>query len=63
MEKIIVVKFFLVLFCNSNGDFNSYEVSSIESPTETGIIHCNKKYNIGDTIRFEYIEYVVEVKR
>jgi hypothetical protein len=63
MKEIIVVKFFLVLYCNDNNGFRTYEVRSLENPKETGIIATYQKHNINDTIKVEIMEKVFEVKK
>jgi hypothetical protein len=64
MGEIITIKLFLVLFCYvDNNNLNTYEVKSLDTPTETGVICTTKKYNIGDTIRFEFVENIVEAKK
>ena len=63
MKEIVIIKLFLVLCCDIdvNGAY-TYEVKNVEIPTETGIVGTNRKYSVGDTIKFEFKEKIVEVK-
>lgn len=64
MKEIIIVKLFLVLCCDFNiNGAHTYEVKSLEDPTETGIVGSYRTYDIGDTIRVEYRQKIAEVKK
>jgi hypothetical protein len=63
MKEIIIIKLFLVLCCDIDIDgAYTYEVKNVENHSETGIIGTNIKYSIGDTIKFEFKEKIMEVK-
>lgn len=63
MKEIVIIKLFLVLCCDIdvNGTY-TYEVKNVENPTETGVIGTNRKYSVGDTIKFEFKEKVFTAK-
>lgn len=64
MKEIVIIKLFLVLCCDIdvNGTY-TYEVKNAENHTETGTIGTNRKYSVGDTIRFEFREKITEAKK
>ena len=54
MKTIIGIKLFLVLCCQtvSDGQYN-YEVKTLDSTEQTGMIYSTAQYTEGDTIKLK----------
>ena len=54
MKTIIVIKLFLVLCCQTFTDGQyKYEVKTLDSTEQTGMIYSTEQYTEGDTIKIK----------
>jgi hypothetical protein len=54
MKTIIVIKLFLVLCCQTVTDGQyKYEVKTLDSTEQTGMIYSTEQYTEGDTIKLK----------